>query len=413
MIKPAPLGVVEQKSRRRGRPRRYEDIAACAGDVERAQHKQRHRAQAQPRRAQPQPEHGERQQGADEIFPPAQRLFARAVGRAVRQAEAKPAEGATHRRPAERVQPLVRGDAREQQHEKERRVRKKTAREKKMQIGQKQAADDCGDRERRRGEDAERARAAGRQCFIALRIALPAQSRARRIEAGKPLFALLFEPLLPRLPAGVGTVFTHTLFGKQRRGEIAHARIGDDDGDALARVFGALCNFCGGIDGRARRNTGEYAVRFGDLAPEGERVLVGDGEHLVDELCIQNFRHEARADALQAVRPGVAARKHGRFFRFDGDRAQGRVLLLQKFRAARKRAARADARHEDIQPPLAVRPQLGAGGAVVRLGVGGVDELPADDAVLIFGVQALRLGDGALHARLAVRQDDFGAERGE
>ena len=46
----------------------------------------------------------------------------------------------------------------------------------------------------------------------------------------------------------------------------------------------------------------------------------------------------------------------------------------------------------------------------MRLRIGGIDKLTADDAVFVFCMQAFRLGDGSLHARLSVGQYDFRAE---
>ena len=70
---------------------------------------------------------------------------------------------------------------------------------------------------------------------------------------------------------------------------------------------------------------------------------------------------------------------------------------LMHFGHAGDRAARADARDDDVHPAVRVAPDLLGRCLAMNLRVGGVGELLRDDAVRESAVQFLRLGDGALH----------------
>ena len=61
----------------------------------------------------------------------------------------------------------------------------------------------------------------------------------------------------------------------------------------------------------------EHALDMRELAAVFERVLVRHGDDLIVNLRIERLRHEARADALDLVRAGRAARQDGRGGRFD------------------------------------------------------------------------------------------------
>ena len=74
----------------------------------------------------------------------------------------------------------------------------------------------------------------------------------------------------------------------------------------------------------AAGDAGEHARAPGAVPGGVDRVVVGDGDHLVEQLAIEHGGHEPRADALDAMRAGRAAGQHGRAAGLDGDDAQRR-----------------------------------------------------------------------------------------
>ena len=93
----------------------------------------------------------------------------------------------------------------------------------------------------------------------------------------------------------------------------------------------------------------------------------------------------------------------------DRDNMDRGLLLLEIAGGAADGAARADARDEGIDLPVQIRPDLGAGRAVVRVGVGGVFKLPGDEAAGQLRSQLLGPGDGARHAVFAGGEHQLGA----
>ena len=81
------------------------------------------------------------------------------------------------------------------------------------------------------------------------------------------------------------------------------------------------------LDGRPQRRAGRDARQHALAAAQQARgrigVLLGGGQHFVVDVGVKHFGHKARADALQPVRPGRAARKHGAARRFHGHDAHG------------------------------------------------------------------------------------------
>ena len=93
----------------------------------------------------------------------------------------------------------------------------------------------------------------------------------------------------------------------------------------------------------------------------------------------------------------------------DRDDMDRGLLLLEIAGGAADGAARAGARDEGIDLPVQIRPDLGAGRAVVRVGVGGVFKLPGDEAAGQLRRQLLGPGDGARHAVFAGGEHQLGA----
>ena len=107
-----------------------------------------------------------------------------------------------------------------------------------------------------------------------------------------------------------------------------------------------------------------------------DRVLVGDLDDFVDEVGAQNLWDEARADALNLVRTGLAAGEHRTLRRLDRDGLEATASsALMYSRHAGDRAAGADAGNENVDLAVGVVPDFGSGGFDVNLRVGGVVEL--------------------------------------
>ena len=184
---------------------------------------------------------------------------------------------------------------------------------------------------------------------------------------------------------------------EERRRDVALAGVGQHDRDPLALGLGALRDLERGVQRGAAGDAGQHALAARGQARGLERVLVVDGDDLVEQRAVEHRRHEARADALDLVRAGPAAGEHGRGRRLDGDHLQVLVALLEEAARAGDRAAGADAGDEVVDPAVERLPQLRAGGAAVRLGVGGVGELVGQPDVAV-ARHRLRGGDGLVHA---------------
>ena len=107
-----------------------------------------------------------------------------------------------------------------------------------------------------------------------------------------------------------------------------------------------------------------------------------------------------------------ALRKQGGIRRLDRDDFYIRVHFLQESARARYRAARADARHKDIDGAVGIRPDLGACGLVVSGAVVGVVKLSGDKAAGVCGGKLIRFLNGARHALWAVGEHELCAVGG-
>jgi hypothetical protein len=119
-------------------------------------------------------------------------------------------------------------------------------------------------------------------------------------------------------------------------------------------------------------------------------------------------RHEARPDALDAVRPRRAARQDRGGLRLAGDDLQLGVAVLEELPGARDGPARPDAAHEVVDLPVELLPQLGARRAPVGLGVGRVGELVGQEDVVALGHRPRRV-DRLVHAPERLDDLDRGA----
>src|SRR5919107_4448082 len=133
---------------------------------------------------------------------------------------------------------------------------------------------------------------------------------------------------------------------EERRRDVALARVGQHRDDPLAARLGPLRQLERGRHGRAARHPGQDPLPRGEQVRVLDRLLVGAGEHLVDDVQVEDLGNEARADALDAVRARAPAGQHGGRRRLDADDERVRVAILERLAHAGDRAAGADARDE-------------------------------------------------------------------
>src|SRR5690606_33140715 len=96
--------------------------------------------------------------------------------------------------------------------------------------------------------------------------------------------------------------------------------------------------------GDADRN----AFEARDEARIGDGLLVRNGDDLVIDGGVEDFRGETRAQPLNLVRTGLSAGQDGRCRRFDGDDLHGRLAGLQHLPDAGDGATGADAGNDDV-----------------------------------------------------------------
>ena len=167
---------------------------------------------------------------------------------------------------------------------------------------------------------------------------------------------------------------------------LAHPRVVEDLGDVGPAAVGddrrhqrvGVVELAGDRQRRAQRGPGRAAGEQAlarDQAPGGqERVAVADRDVAVDERRVEGLRPEVLADPLDAVRVDRAAGVD-RALRVGADHLDVGVLLLEVAADAGDRAAGADRDHQVGDPAAGLAPELGAGRAVMRLGVGLVEVL--------------------------------------
>ena len=113
-------------------------------------------------------------------------------------------------------------------------------------------------------------------------------------------------------------------------------------------------------------------------------ALVADLDHFVDHGAVENFGHEAGADALDLVRPGLAAGQHRAVLGLDGEDAQRRPARLEHLPDAGDGAAGADAGNESVDRAVGIGPDFLGRGAAMDFGIGGIAELLRNDGVRRF-----------------------------
>jgi hypothetical protein len=135
------------------------------------------------------------------------------------------------------------------------------------------------------------------------------------------------------------------------------------------------------------------------------RVGLGHAPDLGQQAAIENLRHEAGADALDAMGPGRAARQHGAGRRLDADDRDVRMTRAQRPADAGDGAAGAHAGDEGVgRRPRELRQDLGPGRRQVHGGVGRVLELLGHEGARVGRRDRVGLVDGAAHDPLRRRQ---------
>ena len=180
--------------------------------------------------------------------------------------------------------------------------------------------------------------------------------------------------------------------------QVPFARIGQDDYHRLA-AHGVLAQHVGrGAHSSARGNAAEHALRFGQQVHHGKGRVVFHRLYAGKQAAIQHGGHEIGADALNLMRPGVTLGEKRRGGRLHRDELHIGLALTQIAADARDGAARAHARHQRVHMAFRLRPDFGAGGQVVRVGVFRVVKLRGDKGVFVFARQRLGPFHRAAHA---------------
>ena len=143
----------------------------------------------------------------------------------------------------------------------------------------------------------------------------------------------------------------------QELGEVGAAAVGHDGEHGLPGLH-PRGHLEGGVDRRPRRASHQEPL-LARHPPRGrERVAVGDGHVLVDQVGVVGLGPEVLADPLDQI--GVHRRRGvDRALRVGADHAQVGLLLLEVARAARDGAARPDRDHERVELAAGLLPDLG------------------------------------------------------
>lgn len=192
--------MIEQDAGGKGRPHPDENIPARDQKVKGACQSEEQKTRAKPRGAAAQPEENARCETTGQIFRPAHRARTRAIGSSLRHSENNTAKTPLHRRKGERVQAFVRGNTREQKHQKKQYVRQNIARQKELLVRKERPTDENGRRKRKGAEKSEHARAARGKRFIANGKIARTEGFALPFKAGEPLKAEPLTPLGTALP---------------------------------------------------------------------------------------------------------------------------------------------------------------------------------------------------------------------
>src|SRR3954454_10182497 len=171
---------------------------------------------------------------------------------------------------------------------------------------------------------------------------------------------------------------------EERHRDVPLAGVGEHRDDPLAARLGPPGDLHRRPHVRAARDARQDPLGAGEREGGRDGVVVGDRDDLVEQVAVQHGRHEARADAVDAVRPRRAAGEDRRAARLDGDDAAPGIAGLEALAGPGDRAAGPDAGHEHVDA-VERGEDLGRRRAPVGLGVGGVLELAGHPRVVARG----------------------------
>src|SRR5205814_2215348 len=128
-------------------------------------------------------------------------------------------------------------------------------------------------------------------------------------------------------------------------------------------------------DVSACRDADQQPFLTRQTARRRDGVLVLDGDQLVVNVAVEDARHEAGSDALDAAQTWFATREDGRARRLDGDDVHVRQLFFEHLATAGNRAAGAYAGDERVEAALGIAQDLQRRRSAVYGRVGGIIEL--------------------------------------
>src|SRR6478735_5294141 len=105
--------------------------------------------------------------------------------------------------------------------------------------------------------------------------------------------------------------------GKERCAEVSLRGVGQNRDDEFSIVFGTTGDLAAREYRRAGRDPGEQPFGDHEVSCRVDCLIAGDMEDLVDQVGLQNWRHEVGANPLNFVGGSLAARKEWRFLRLD------------------------------------------------------------------------------------------------
>src|SRR5574341_1263043 len=191
--------------------------------------------------------------------------------------------------------------------------------------------------------------------------------------------------------------------------QVTLARIGKHGDDELRRLE-LRRDGARGKRRRARGDADEQPLLAREPPRPRDRVLVTHLDDPVDDVAVEDARHERRSDALDRVGVRLAAGEHGRLVGLDGDHTHAGNFFLQHLADARQRAPGADAHDECVQTPLGRLEDLERRRPPVRRRVGGVLELLRHEPVGVLAQEFPRRVHRARHSLERRRQVELRAE---
>src|SRR5581483_1962056 len=141
-----------------------------------------------------------------------------------------------------------------------------------------------------------------------------------------------------------------------------------------------------------------------------DRIIVGDGHNIVNEIGAQDFGNETRTNALNLVRARLATRQDGTICRFHSNDFEVLLERANVFANAGQCAAGTHAGNQNVDFAIGVVPDFRPGGLAVNFRICRIGKLLQDVAVRSIALDFLGLRHGSLHAAGTGREHQFRAE---